>query len=144
MSVWGAPWASRKRRGLRAWVILILSRNPRTGAEIMDDMERMSAGRWRPSPGSVYPLLEELTQEGVTRKREDGRYELAQNMHEHSHWTFPVTGPRSPDEAVRDIGALVSYLEDLRRSDRDGFVHARDAMRQVSERLQHLIQEEAR
>ncbi len=144
MSMWGAPWASGKKRGLRAWVVLLLSRSPRTGAEIIDDMERMSAGRWRPSPGSVYPLLDELAQEGVARKRDDGRYELVRNVHEHAHWPFPVYGPRSPEEAVRDLGALVSYLEDLRRSDADGFAHARDSMRQVSERLQQLIQEGTR
>ena len=53
-------WVSRKKRGLRNWVLIILRRGPRTGAQMMDEMEVMTRGWWRPSPGSVYPLLEEL------------------------------------------------------------------------------------
>ena len=132
------PWAGRKKRGLRAWVVMILGRSPKTGAEIMDEMERMSGGWWRPSPGSVYPLLEELTSEGVARRKDDGRFELVSPPHDTMGWPFLPTGPRVPADVVREIGSLVAYLEDLRRSDADRFGEAQPALREVSERLMKL------
>lgn len=139
MDGFGAPWFSRRKRGLRHWVVLILSRGPRTGAEVMDEMERMSGGWWRPSPGSVYPLLEELTTEGVTRKRDDGRYELAESLHGHRPgWPFPGAGPRTPEDALQEIGSLTAYLEDLARSDPRRFDPSRAAARGAAERLMKL------
>ena len=63
-------------------VVSMLSNSPKNGVELMDDMEKMTQGWWRPSPGSVYPLLEQLTNEGLIRKREDGRYELTEKASE--------------------------------------------------------------
>src|SRR5467141_1174536 len=65
-----------RKRGLRPWVLNILRRSPKNGAEIMDEIENMSQGWWRPSPGSVYPMLEEMVQDGLIEKRDDGRYEI--------------------------------------------------------------------
>jgi DNA-binding PadR family transcriptional regulator len=132
------PWLSGRKRGLRSWVLMILSEAPKTGAEIMDDMERMSGGWWRPSPGSVYPLLEELTTEGVTRRKDDGRYELASSVREQFGWRFPARGPRSPADVVREIGSLVAYLEDLRRSDAARFAEAQGSLQETVERLKRL------
>lgn len=67
MGMW-AFGEMRKRRGLRMWVLTLLERSPRNGAEIMDEMEMMTKGWWRPSPGSVYPLLESLVQEGFIKR----------------------------------------------------------------------------
>jgi len=138
MCAWGMPWMSGKKRGLRSWVLLILNESPKTGAEVMDEMERMSSGWWRPSPGSVYPLLEELTQEGITRRKEDGRYELVGSVKEQFGWRFPTRGPRSPAEVVREIGSLVAYLEDLQRSDAARFAEAQPSIHEAAERLKRL------
>ncbi len=138
MCAWGMPWMSGKKRGLRSWVLLILNESPKTGAEVMDEMERMSSGWWRPSPGSVYPLLEDLTQEGITRRKEDGRYELVGSVKEQFGWRFPARGPRSPAEVVREIGSLVAYLEDLQRSDAARFAEAQPSIHEAAERLKRL------
>ncbi len=140
MSAWGAPWVSRKKRGLRSWVLVILSRSPRTGAEVMDEMERMSSGWWRPSPGSVYPLLDELTREGVTRRREDGRFELIDSGMSGGSWHFGAPGPRSAADAVRELGALTAYLEDLGRADPKALGDTLPALRATVERLTRLAQ----
>src|SRR5439155_1288151 len=65
-------WMMHRRRGLRTWIISILANAPKNGAEIMDEIETMTQGWWRPSPGSVYPLLDQMTQEDLLKKR-DGR-----------------------------------------------------------------------
>jgi DNA-binding PadR family transcriptional regulator len=133
--MWG-----RKKRGLRHWVILILRRAPRNGAEIMADMEVMTNGWWRPSPGSVYPLLEEMVQDGTIRKRPDSRYELAGRM-ESDVWAWGprmATGPRTPQEILQEISGLTAYLEDLRRSQPSTTEAIQSELDAVADRLRKL------
>jgi DNA-binding PadR family transcriptional regulator len=55
-------------------VLLLLSEEPRNGYQIMQELEERSAGLWRPSPGSVYPTLQQLEDEALIRSVErDGR-----------------------------------------------------------------------
>ncbi|MEZ5322284.1 MAG: PadR family transcriptional regulator [Microthrixaceae bacterium] len=70
----------RKRRGdIRTAVLAVLAEQPRHGYEIIQALEEKSGGAWRPSPGSVYPMLQMLEDEGLARPNErDGKrvYEL--------------------------------------------------------------------
>jgi DNA-binding PadR family transcriptional regulator len=57
----------------------LLAEEPRNGYQIMQEIEERSDGVWRPSPGSVYPALQQLEDEGLIRAGDrDGRkhYEL--------------------------------------------------------------------
>src|SRR5437016_5569250 len=77
----GPYWRGRKaRRGdIRTAALLLLAEEPRNGYQIMQVLEERSGGVWRPSPGSVYPALSQLEDEGFVRVEEiDGRraYEL--------------------------------------------------------------------
>jgi DNA-binding PadR family transcriptional regulator len=61
----------------------MLNEKPMSGAEIMSEMENKTDMRWRPSPGSVYPLLSWLLDSGYTRELSDSeagirRYELTE------------------------------------------------------------------
>jgi len=42
---------------LRYQVLRLLNEKPMSGSEIMTEIEKQTEGRWRPSPGSIYPLL---------------------------------------------------------------------------------------
>lgn len=69
-------------KGLLRYLILEkLNEKPMSGSEIMDKIEDESHGAWRPSPGSIYPLLTWLQEKGFIRalpRDESGvkRYEL--------------------------------------------------------------------
>ena len=65
----------RVRRGeVRGLLLAALLDGPAHGYELMDRLEARTAGRWRPSPGSVYPLLQLLEDGGLIRGRDaDGR-----------------------------------------------------------------------
>jgi DNA-binding PadR family transcriptional regulator len=65
----------RARRGdIRAAALLLLAEEPRNGYGLMQEIEERSGGVWRPSPGSVYPALAQLEDEGLVRSVEhDGR-----------------------------------------------------------------------
>lgn len=115
-----------------------LSRSPKTGAELMDEMERMSRGWWRPSPGSIYPLLEELSKEGLVRRRADGRYELVGPMRDHHGWTFPAPGVRTAQEAVEELRSVTAFLEDLGRSEGQSLASVRAQLKDVLQRLETL------
>lgn len=53
---------------LRYHVLELLSERPLSGSEIMAEIERRTLGAWRPSPGSVYPLLAWLHESGYIRE----------------------------------------------------------------------------
>jgi DNA-binding PadR family transcriptional regulator len=73
----GPPWRGgrKARRGdIRTAALLLLAEEPRNGYQIMQEVEERSEGAWRPSPGSVYPALQQLEDEGLIRSEElDGR-----------------------------------------------------------------------
>jgi DNA-binding PadR family transcriptional regulator len=65
--------AGRARRGdVRAGILALLVEAPRNGYQIMQELEERSRGLWRPSPGSVYPALQQLEDEGLVRSEEAG------------------------------------------------------------------------
>jgi DNA-binding PadR family transcriptional regulator len=54
-----------------------------SGAEIIREIEEDTSKRWKPSPGSIYPLLSWLLDSGYTRELSDSeagvrRYELTE------------------------------------------------------------------
>ena len=65
----------RARRGdIRSAILLLLAEEPRNGYGLMQEIEERSGGVWRPSPGSVYPALSQLEDEGLVRATEhEGR-----------------------------------------------------------------------
>jgi len=61
----------RIRRGdVRAAILLLLEEEPRNGYQVMQELETRSGGVWRPSPGSVYPALQLLADEGLVRSEQ--------------------------------------------------------------------------
>jgi DNA-binding PadR family transcriptional regulator len=69
------PRGPRARRGdVRAAALLLLAEEPRNGYAIMQAIQERTGGVWRPSPGAVYPALQQLEDEGLVRQEdEDGR-----------------------------------------------------------------------
>jgi DNA-binding PadR family transcriptional regulator len=65
-------WAKRAGgvpRGLLRFLVLnMLAKKPMSGVEIVEVIEKETAGRWIPSSGSVYPLLASLHEKGFTNE----------------------------------------------------------------------------
>jgi DNA-binding PadR family transcriptional regulator len=66
---------ARMGRGdVRAAVLAILAEKPMHGYQIIQEIEERSNGAWKPSPGSVYPTLQLLADEGlISAKESNGR-----------------------------------------------------------------------
>jgi DNA-binding PadR family transcriptional regulator len=130
-----------KRRGLlRPWILSMLHNGPRNGADIINEVGKASFGWWRPSPGSVYPLLEDLCQDGLIQKREDGKYEITDMGKEESSWSLgPWSNrPRSVEEMLNEIEAYASYFEDLAMSDKAKIEASSSRIRVVADRFSKL------
>ena len=111
----GGRGRGRKRRGdVRAALLLLLAEEARNGYQLMQTIEERSGGRWRPSPGSVYPALAQLEDEGLVRAVErdgtklfelaipdttstyvpEGLISVGMLDHENVHWFWLVESPR--------------------------------------------------
>ncbi|WP_207947790.1 PadR family transcriptional regulator [Occultella glacieicola] len=70
----GRRGGPRPRGDVRAAILLLLAEEPRHGYQLIQEIGERSAGAWTPSPGSVYPTLQALEDEGLlTIETVDGR-----------------------------------------------------------------------
>jgi DNA-binding PadR family transcriptional regulator len=77
LSNWLSRVGSSIPRGFsRHYVLNLLRDEPMTGKEIIDKAVFQSDGKWRPSPGLIYPMLGRLLEEGLIEETENGRYRI--------------------------------------------------------------------
>jgi len=70
----GPQRAHRARRGdVRAAILSLLGQEPHNGYRLMKAFDRATDGAWRPSPGSIYPTLTQLQDEGLIVAVGEGR-----------------------------------------------------------------------
>lgn len=68
----GRSGRGRVRRGqIRTALLALLEEGPMHGYEMIRRIEERSGGRWKPSPGAVYPTLQQLTDEELVSVVED-------------------------------------------------------------------------
>ena len=133
-----------RKRGLRMVIVTMLASSPKNGVELMDEIERMTQGWWRPSPGSVYPVLEQLTKEGMVKKREDGRYELTDKASDELEGSFGHAfgrRQRSVEEMFDEVSGFVSYMEEVVRSDPEKLKEHREELEALVERLSNMLKD---
>lgn len=65
---WMRHMATVPKGFLRYQVLELLNEKPLSGSEIMSEIEEKTGGCWRPSPGSVYPLLAWLQDNGYIQE----------------------------------------------------------------------------
>lgn len=66
------PTTRMGRGDVRAAVLTLLAEQPMHGYQIISEIEERSGATWKPSPGSVYPTLQLLADEGLIRAEESG------------------------------------------------------------------------
>jgi len=122
----GPPRGPRARRGdVRAALLVLLAEQARNGYQLIQEIEQRSDGVWRPSPGSVYPALQLLEDEGLVQIAGEGgkTYELTGEGHAYVEANAEQLG--APWDAVKgDLG--------------EGAWELMDAMRQIGTALFQL------
>lgn len=61
-----------RRGNVRAAILALLTERPMHGYEMIQELDQRTGGVWRPSPGSVYPTLQLLEDEGLIVSQEAG------------------------------------------------------------------------
>lgn len=155
----------RRRRGVRVrrgWVraalLALLAERPMHGYEMISELTERTAGRWRPSPGSVYPTLQALEDQGLVTARTDGGKKLftlteagreaAGPADAPAPWTHFDTDPPEPvdapgDEALREAtGQLISALDQVLRVGTPGQkAGAAEVLTEARRTVYHLLSE---
>ena len=141
--MWHMRWMMGHRRGLRVLILSILGAGAKNGVQIMDEIESATHGRWRPSPGSVYPAIERLTAEGLIRRDAEGKYELTQRARDEIDFSFGPWGRRtlSVEEILQEISSYLSYFEDLRRTAPDTLRRQLAKIRALGNRMSKIGEE---
>lgn len=112
----GRPGGGRRgphrapRGDVRTAVLLLLAEEPMHGYQLMQTIGERTGGRWRPSPGAVYPTLSQLEDEGLVSSQAEGGRKLmslteAGRAHvEESSSSWPDPFPAAAqDEDSQDI-----------------------------------------
>jgi len=112
----GGPRSRARRGDVRAAMLLLLEGGAQNGYQLIQEIERRTDGLWKPSPGSVYPALQQLEDEGLVRavefegKRayeltEDGRRYIDDNRDDLGDPFAAATG--GVDEGMMDMRGLM-------------------------------------
>jgi DNA-binding PadR family transcriptional regulator len=98
----GRPWGRARRGDVRSAILALLAERPMHGYEIIGELSERTEGLWRPSPGSIYPTLQLLEDEGLIIAQADEaggkrRYSLTD---EGRRAAEEIAGGPAPWEAV--------------------------------------------
>jgi DNA-binding PadR family transcriptional regulator len=117
------PWEGRRRGGrmrrgdIRTAMLAVLAEEPGHGYDVIQRLEEKTSGAWRPSPGSVYPTLQLLEDEGLVRSAERD-----------SKRVFEITDA-GREEATRRVAEAGGTPWDLAGSDDDRIGELHGAIR---------------
>jgi DNA-binding PadR family transcriptional regulator len=145
LSMWPFRFAMRRKRGLPNMIVYLLSSSPKNGVELMDGVESITRGWWRPTPGSIYPLLKEMSDQGIVKKLADGRYELTSKGRMQMEGSYGpwMRRPETMDDVLGQMQNYVSYMEDLKSSGKDDLDQHAAKLEALSKRLAELARRES-
>ena len=104
--------STKARRGdVRAAILALLLEEPMHGYQIITELSERSGGVWRPSPGSVYPTLSALEDQGlVTADSSAGRRVFALTPEGRTEAEAAGDGPTPWEEAAGGDRSVVDLM----------------------------------
>ena len=117
----GGPLGPGRRAGrgdMRAAILTLLAEEPMHGYQIIQVISERSGGNWTPSPGSVYPTLQQLEDEGLIEPAasESGRRVFAlteAGKEAQTADTTPAPWEEAVDEADNDLVELRNLVHQV-------------------------------
>jgi DNA-binding PadR family transcriptional regulator len=125
----GGRGRGRRSKGdIRLAILALLREESRHGYQIIQEISERSGGSWKPSPGSVYPTVSQLADEGLVHtEKESGRTVV--------HLTDE--GKRYTEEHAAELDAVWSQVE---AGADDGFADLRTAGRGLAGAVAQVAQ----
>jgi DNA-binding PadR family transcriptional regulator len=138
------------RGDVRAAVLLLLADEPMHGYQLMQAIAERSGGRWTPSPGAIYPAINQLEDEAlVTVTAESGRKVVALTEAGREYvdvsresWPDPFAGfaePRSGPDLRELLEQLHGATRQVGRTGSDAQVQAAAAILTEARRSLYLL-----
>src|SRR5215212_2581551 len=108
---------------VRAAVLVLLAEQPMHGYQLIQEIAERSGGVWQPSPGSIYPVLQQLEDEGlllieqtegrkVASLTEAGRAYVEENRAEFEE-VWKALSNSNVDESMQEMRNLVVNLKQI-------------------------------
>jgi DNA-binding PadR family transcriptional regulator len=155
----GGPFGRgrKARRGdIRTAALLLLAEEPRNGYQIMQEVQERSDGVWRPSPGSVYPALQQLEDEGLIRSEETQGRKLFHLTDEGraAVQAREASAPAPWDQMSSDVGetahqlgqavrsVMVAFGQVMRTGDERQMAQARTVLSNARRELYRILAEQ--
>ena len=153
----GPPWAWAGRRAgrgdIRAAILVLLAEKPSHGYQIIQDLEARSGGAWRVSPGSVYPTLQQLEDEGLVRLvageterrvyelTDTGKAEAEKLKSERAPWEDAAGAVPNDLLELKDliVGIGAATWQVVRAGDASQLSAAKEILREARKRLYMLL-----
>ena len=155
----GPPWrfrgpGGRAGRGdVRSAVLFLLAERPMHGYQVIQELTERSGGMWQPSPGSVYPTLQQLEDESLVRSVESdgrrvfeltdaGRAEVQRRAEEPRPWEAGADA--EPFAGIRDEGMSVgaAVMQVMRMGNPQQVARAREILAEARRSLYRLLAED--
>ncbi len=120
---------AKKRKGfrhgdVRAAVLVLLAEQPMHGYQLIQEIAERSGDLWQPSPGSIYPVLQQLEDEGLVliEQTEGGRKVAnlteAGRAYVEEHWAeleavWDALANNNVDESMQEMRNLFVTLKQI-------------------------------
>ena len=145
------------RGDVRAAILALLAEQPMHGYQIMRELGERSGGVWRPSPGSIYPTLQQLEDEELVRPEtgDGGRRVFALTDAGREAQEAAAGGPAPWDEVgaegdssaleLRDlVGQVVAAARQvLHAGEPAQIAQAKDVLRDARRKLYRILAEDS-
>ena len=144
------------RGDIRAAILALLLEQPMHGYQIMQELGERSGGVWRPSPGSVYPTLAQMQDEGLVKSEDgeggrrvfqltdEGRAVATEAASEQPPWDAVAGAGDSAEFGLRDlVGSLILAARQVVHAGNPSDIEqAQQILRDARKRLYQLLADE--
>jgi DNA-binding PadR family transcriptional regulator len=154
----GPPWfpgpGPRVGRGdVRTAILFLLAERPMHGYQVIQELTERSGGMWQPSPGSIYPTLQQLEDEGLVRSAEDegrrvysltdeGRAEVERRTGEAPPWEMRVEAEAAGLIREEGFGLAGAVAQVVRGGSPEQVARAKEILAEARKSLYRLLAED--
>lgn len=93
---------------VQMWILLILSEGPNYGYNVIQRLDEMFSGFWKPKAGTVYPAIEKLMDGGLI----SGRVEHREDAPDRHYYTITIVGEGALRRGMDRWGTMMEYIEE--------------------------------
>jgi DNA-binding PadR family transcriptional regulator len=102
-------WLKETQKGyIRIAVLILLSKKPHHGYEMMKAVEERTSGFWKPTAGGIYPILQDLENSGYIKGEWDQQTKRKRKIYE-----LTETGKKVLERTLSKESQLANSMTDL-------------------------------